>query len=71
MACLAAVEEGLPDPVTPVAVDQGTYRDQAALVVVLPGSTNPSTSYDVFVVGISCGQNADAHLLLYQLVEAH
>jgi hypothetical protein len=71
VACLAAVEEGLPDPVTPVAVDQGIYRTQAALVIVLPGSTNPSTTYDVFVVGIACGQNADAHLLLYQLVEAH
>jgi hypothetical protein len=52
-------------------MDQGTYRGQAALVVVLPGSQNPQTSYDVFVVGIACGQNADAHLLLYQLVEAH
>jgi hypothetical protein len=71
VACLAAVEEGLPDPVTPLAVDQGTYREQAALVVVLPGSQNPKTSYDVFVVGILCGQNADAHLLTYQLVEAH
>jgi hypothetical protein len=71
VACLAAVEEGLPDPVTPLAMDQGTYRGQAALVVVLPGSQNPQTSYDVFVVGIACGQNADAHLLLYQLVEAH
>jgi hypothetical protein len=71
VACLAAVEEGLPDPVTPVAVDQGSYRGQVALVVVLPGAIDPTTSYDVFVVGIACGQNADAHLLTYQLVEAH
>ncbi len=71
VACLASVEEGLPEPVTPVAVDQGSYRGQVALVVVLPGAIDPSTSYDVFVVGIACGQNADAHLLTYQLVEAH
>ena len=71
VACLAAVEEGLTEPVTPLAMDQGSYRGQAALIVVLPGSQDPKTSYDVFVVGLSCGVDADAHLLLYQLVEAH
>ncbi len=71
VACLAAVEEGLDQPVTPLAMDQGSYRGQAVLVVVLPGSQNPKTSYDVFVVGVGCGENADAHLLKYQLVEAH
>ena len=53
---------------------RGQRRDgfglEVRLVVVLPGSQDPTASYDVFVVGIACGQNADAHLLLYQLVEA-
>jgi hypothetical protein len=71
VACLAAVEVGAPSPVTQLAVDQGQYRGKAALVVVLPGSQHPATSYDVFVVGIACGQNDDAHLLTYQLGEAH
>ena len=71
VACLAAVEEGLPEPVTPLALDQGSFRGQAALVVVLPGSQDPKATYDVFVVGVGCGVDANAHLLTYQLVEAH
>lgn len=66
--CLATVQEGLADPVQPVALDQGVYRGQLVLVVVLPGSADPATTWDVFVVGADCGQGGDAHLLVYRLV---
>jgi len=69
--CLAAVEDGLTTPVTPIAVDEGTYRGQPALVVVLPDLIEPKTTYDVFVVGAQCGQNQDVHLLTYQTVTIH
>lgn len=62
-ACLAKVEEGGPTT-TPVAVDAGSFEGQAALVVVLVGS---STSYDVFVVTPACS-SADASLLYYASV---
>jgi hypothetical protein len=71
VACLAAVEVGLDQPVTPLAMDQGSYRGQAALIVVLPGFKDPQNTYDVYVVGVGCGVNANAHMLTYQLVEAH
>jgi hypothetical protein len=63
-ACLARVEEGGP-AVAPVAVDAGSFEGQAALVVVLVGS---STSYDVFVVTPACS-SADATLLYYASVQ--
>ena len=62
-ACLAKVEEGGPTT-APVAVDAGSFEGQAALVVVLVGS---STSYDVFVVTPACS-SADASLLYYASV---
>lgn len=67
--CLAALEDGMPQPETPLAMDQGTYHGEVALVVVLRGSVDPGHTYDVFVVGAECGQDADAHLLKYQLVQ--
>ena len=66
--CLAAVEEGLPAAVQPVALDEGSYQGQPVLVVVLPGYADPKTTYDVFVVGAGCGQASDAHLVFYRLV---
>jgi hypothetical protein len=67
--CLAALEDGMTQPETPLAMDQGTYHGEIALVVVLRGSVDPTHTYDVFVVGAQCGQDADAHLLKYQLVQ--
>jgi hypothetical protein len=66
--CLAAVEDGLPAAVQPVALDQGSYQGLPVLVVVLPGSVDPQTTYDVFVVGAGCGQANDAHLVFYRSV---
>ena len=36
--------------------------------LVLPGSVDPQTTYDVFVVGAGCGQANDAHLVFYRSV---
>lgn len=65
--CIALIEDGLPTAVSPIAVDAGTYDGQPALIVVLPGSDDPN-SYDVWIVGPTCGKNNDAALIRYQSV---
>jgi hypothetical protein len=65
--CLTTIEDGLPAAVEPIAVDGGTYEGKPALVVVLPGSDDP-TSYDVWIVGPTCGTNKDSALIRYQSV---
>jgi hypothetical protein len=67
--CLQAVEDGLQQFVTPLAMDVGTYDGVPALVVVLPSSIDPEHAYDVFVVGATCGTDQDAHLLTYRKVD--
>lgn len=65
--CIALIEDGLLTAVAPIAVDAGTYDGQPALIVVLPGSDDPN-SYDVWIVGPTCGKNKDAALIRYQSV---
>jgi hypothetical protein len=68
--CLAVIEDGLNPPVEPLAVDAGSYNGQPAVVVVLPGNDDP-TSYDVWVVGPTCGTDKNADLIQYQPVPRH
>jgi hypothetical protein len=68
VACLAAVEGDSAHGVVPVAMDQGVYAGQAVLVIVLPGIIDPAKTYSVFIVGPTCGQNADADMLRYESV---
>ena len=65
--CIAAIEDGLLAYVDPIAIDAGTYDGKSALVVILPGSDDP-TAYDVWIVGPTCGTNKDAALIRYQSV---
>jgi hypothetical protein len=67
--CLQAVEDGLTQFVTPLAMDVGTYDGVPALVVVLPSTIDPEHAYDVFVVGATCGTDQEAHLLTYRKVD--
>ncbi|HEY5032756.1 MAG TPA: hypothetical protein VIJ54_09800 [Actinomycetes bacterium] len=64
--CIAAIEDGMAY-VNPYAIDVGTFNGQAALLVVLPSAQDPA-SYDVFVVGSTCGVGNDADLISYHLV---
>lgn len=65
--CVTAIEDGLAAYVAPIAIDAGTYNGKPALLVVLPGSDDP-TAYDVWIVGPACGTNKDAALIRYQSV---
>jgi hypothetical protein len=65
--CIAAIENGLTAYVAPLAIDAGTYEGRPALIVVLPGADDP-TSYDVWIVGPTCGASQDAALIRYQSV---
>lgn len=61
-SCLAALEEGSDEVLTPVAVDAGSYESAAAVVVVLP-ALDPAR-LDVFVVAPACSI-ADAKMITY------
>jgi hypothetical protein len=60
-ACLASLSDPS-QPGLPLALDYARYKDQPALVVVLPASK--ADKVDVFVVGAGCTQ-ADAKLLFF------
>ncbi len=60
-SCLSALSDPS-QPGLPLALDYARYKDQPALVVVLPA--NKPDKVDVFVVGAACEQ-ADAKLLFF------